>query len=766
MASRGAARALEAQRRRVRQALADARGRAARQRGFANARAAGPAAAGTPAQAGPHRALQARVRRAKLEAVGDPDRFRRLVDQAVRALERNGITVHRADGPRDALDRILALFPPGLVVKSKTNAAKEIDLAGGLARAGFTVVETDLGDRINQLNGTHSSHTLAPAASVPLERIRELLSGLAGEALPGDPDALVKVARQDLRRYFEAADYGLSGANAIAADTGTIVVVENEGNIRAVSSLPRVHIVVAGTNKVVPTLEDAFAVVQAASVFGTGQELGTYCSAISGPAPAGEPAAASGEACGASPRDGGPAFGPAAVHLILLDHGRSRAVAAGFGEAFACINCGSCLNVCPVYSVAGEAYGETLLGGIGALQTAFVEGPEAAWAAGLDLCLYCRRCVDLCPVAIDTPALTMRLKAAWRRDAPAPTLERWLCWAVAGHPLAGPARLRWLATAWSWAGRLGVAEAIRRLAGRLPHPLGALAAMLPDPPAAADLQAAALPAALPAAARGSPAGADPAGAGRAAAVRDRVQLFHGCVTSTLCAGITRAAKQVLRANGCEVSSPPGQGCCGALHLHAGDPEGARALARRNVAAFADADGRPVVVTAAGCGAVLKEYGHLLRDDPAWAGRAEAFGRRVRDATEYLAGLGPVPPPRPAPEAVTYQDPCHLAVAQGVTDAPRALLALVEGLELREMDRWEACCGAAGTYYLRQWETSMALLDAKLDAALATGATVIATANPGCGMHLALGLRRRGLEGRVRVRHVLEILADAYGAGAP
>lgn len=740
-----AAPALATQRLRVRRALDDARARAARRHGFATARES------AGAQIPRHLDAQADVRRAKLSVLADIARYRKTVAQAVRALEQNGIIVHQAQGAEDALARILALFEPGLVVKSKSNNAKEIDLAAAMARAGFTVVETDLGDRINQLNGTRSSHTLAPAASVPLDRIRELFGGLAGQPLPDDPDALVAVARRDLRAYFEAARYGLSGANAIAADTGTILVVENEGNIRAVSSLPRVHIVVAGTNKIVPTLEDGFRVLQAASAFGTGQALGTYCSAISGPAP---PEPAPSTPAGGGP-DGPTPFGPAAVHLILLDNGRTEAVEAGFGEAFGCINCGSCLNVCPVYAVAGEAYGETLLGGIGALQTAFVEGPDAAWEAGLDLCLYCRRCVDLCPVAIDTPAMTMELKARWRGQAPPPAAERALLWA-----LERPARLRWPALLWSWAGRLGLAGVTGRLLGWLPRPFGPLIAMLPDPPSAADLAAAALPPRWTRS-RGSPV---PVGSGGTP-----VQLFHGCVTATFSAGVTRAAREVLERSGCRVVSPPEQTCCGALHLHAGHPEEALRLARRNVAAFGAADGPapPVVATAAGCGAMLKEYGELLHGDPDWAERAAAFSRRVQDATEFLASLGPPPAPGAPPGAptapgpVTYQDPCHLAIAQRVTDPPRVLLRRVPGLELREMDRWEACCGAAGTYYLRQWDTSMALLDEKLDAALATGATTIATANPGCAMHLAYGLRRRGLSGRVRVRHVLEILADAY-----
>lgn len=306
---------------RISDALADTSARAARSRGFGIIRPRAEALV-DPDFAG-------RLREMKLAALADN---RRLVDLAVERLEANGIKVFVAVDAGQAVDYVAGVFAaPGLVVKSKSNMGKELHLAAELSRRGHTVIETDLGDRINQLGDTEGAHVLAPAVSVGRESIRGLFSREAGKELPDDTAALVAAARRSLRHYLESADYGLTGANAIAADTGTICLMENEGNIRAATSLPRVHVAVAGIHKVVPTLEDAVRVTEGASRFGAGQVFGTYLSLISGP--------------------GDGVSGPEEVHLVLVDDGRSAYMDGPYREAFACINCGSCLNQCPTLSL-------------------------------------------------------------------------------------------------------------------------------------------------------------------------------------------------------------------------------------------------------------------------------------------------------------------------------------------------------------------------------------------------------------------------------
>jgi glycolate oxidase iron-sulfur subunit len=218
---------------------------------------------------------------------------------------------------------------------------------------------------------------------------------------------------------------------------------------------------------------------------------------------------------------------------------------------------------------------------------------------------------------------------------------------------------------------------------------------------------------------------------------------------------------VLAANGCEVIVPEGQGCCGALHVHAGDLNGGRALARANIDAFERLDVDAIIVNAAGCGAQLKEYGHLLHDDPIYAERAAAFSARVRDITEYLAGIDLNPAMGRLPLRVTYQEPCHLAHAQRISQQPRALLRQIPGLTLVEMQESALCCGSAGIYNVVQPAMSDALGQRKVRHALATGADVVVSANPGCMIQVQANLKKAG--SLVRVRHIVELLDDAYAA---
>ncbi|MCX7792379.1 MAG: heterodisulfide reductase-related iron-sulfur binding cluster [Chloroflexaceae bacterium] len=245
--------------------------------------------------------------------------------------------------------------------------------------------------------------------------------------------------------------------------------------------------------------------------------------------------------------------------------------------------------------------------------------------------------------------------------------------------------------------------------------------------------------------------------------RYSVAMLTGCIMSTAFANVHEATIRVLQKNGCEVILPPDQGCCGALHTHGGDLDGGRELARRNIAAFEALGVDAIVVNAAGCGSTLKEYDHLLHDDPLWHERAAAFSRKVKDVHEFLAGiefnragLGRLD------VQVTYQEPCHLAHAQRITVQPRTLLTAIPGLQLREMHESALCCGSAGVYNVTQPEMAARLGARKVDNALATGARVIATANPGCALQLAGELRRRGED--VQVRYIVELLDESYRRG--
>jgi len=244
--------------------------------------------------------------------------------------------------------------------------------------------------------------------------------------------------------------------------------------------------------------------------------------------------------------------------------------------------------------------------------------------------------------------------------------------------------------------------------------------------------------------------------------RLRAGFLQGCVSRWVAGPVNEAAARLLTGSGVEVRVPAGQGCCGALHLHSGDREGARRLARANIAAF-EGEGKDaldaIVVTSAGCGSAMKSYGALFADDPAWRDRAASFAARVKDALELLAETGLPPARRELRGArVAYHDACHLAHAQGIRAQPRALLASIPGLTLVPLGDADRCCGSAGIYNLLHPEVASAILDGKLRRLGESGATIVAAANPGCLLQIAAGARQAGLP--LRAAHPLELLDEA------
>jgi glycolate oxidase iron-sulfur subunit len=239
-----------------------------------------------------------------------------------------------------------------------------------------------------------------------------------------------------------------------------------------------------------------------------------------------------------------------------------------------------------------------------------------------------------------------------------------------------------------------------------------------------------------------------------------VTLLEGCVMSGLFAHVNSATEKALEVNGHRVCGTAGQRCCGALHAHAGDLEGARDLAKQNIAAFERSDAEFVVVNAAGCGAMLKQYGHLLHDDPSWAARAERLAARTRDVSELLASTGPQPGTQEVPLRVTHDPPCHQMHAQRIVNPPLQLLRAVPGLDLIPLEDADQCCGSAGIYNLVEPDVSDAVLAPKLARIAESHAEVVASGNPGCLMQIGAGLLLSGSD--VKAVHPVELLAVSYG----
>ncbi len=414
-------------------------------------------------------------------------------------------------------------------------------------------------------------------------------------------------------------------------------------------------------------------------------------------------------------------------------------------DLYRCVHCGLCLSACPTY-VETRLETESPRGRI-ALMKAVHEGRTGIsdrLVSHWELCLQCRACEAVCPSGVPYGRLMEHTRAQVQdNDLQSPELGR-LSRLFLRTALPHNGRLRLAGHLMRFYQRTGVQRLVRksRVLSLLPGDIAAMEAQMP----------------VMGREFFGPRGQVFPAVGKK---RMTVGLLSGCVMPLMQGDAMRAAVRVLQRNGCDVAVPPAQGCCGALNLHAGDLELGRRMARRNIDAFTAAGVEVIVTASAGCGSSMKEYGDLLRDDPRYAEAAHEFARNTRDITEFLAGLPLDPPGAELPWRVTMQDPCHLAHAQRITEAPRQVLRSVPGLELVEMAESSLCCGSAGFYSLIQRDMSRRLQQRKVGNAAATGAEVIASANPGCISQLEQGLRGAGTE--VRVMHVVEILDAAYQA---
>jgi len=406
----------------------------------------------------------------------------------------------------------------------------------------------------------------------------------------------------------------------------------------------------------------------------------------------------------------------------------------------ACVHCGMCLPSCPTYRITGQEMSSPR-GRLWLMRSVAddrLDLLDPIFDEQMYQCLNCRACEAVCPSGVHYGSLVEASRAQLEQHRPRPFWQRGLRQVALGWLFGDTARLRAAVGSLRLYERSGLAWLARRSGALSLMRMEEMEALLP-----------------PIARRPLVAGRE---RWRPAQPTQTADLFNGCVMGTVFADTNRAAARVMAHNGVAVEVPAGQQCCGALHVHAGMMGEARRLARQNIAAFGD-DEAPIVVTAAGCGAALKEYDFLLKDDPAYAGRAERFSRRVRDVTEFLATLD-VRPPRAIDRTVTYQEPCHLAHAQRITAQPRTLLRAIPGLRLVEMKESSLCCGSAGIYNIIRPRMADELGDRKVANALATLAQEIVTANPGCAMQLRASLRRAGSD--LPVRHIVELLDEAYG----
>lgn len=645
-----------------------------------------------------------------------------LAEQFKKNAEARGAKVYRAAGAEEAKKYILDLAKRKNVrriVKSKSMASEEIHLNRDLEAAGLSVKETDLGEWIIQLAKQRPSHMVLPAIHMTREQVADLFSREISRRLTTDIPRLVKVARQELRKYFFEADLGLSGANIAIAESGTLVLVTNEGNARLVTTLPKIHVALVGLEKLVPAVEDAVPILKALPRSATGQLLTSYVSLISGPTPNTDGTIKE-------------------LHIILMDNQRTAMAAdPQFRNALQCIRCAACLNVCPVYRlVGGHVFGHVYTGGVGTILTSWFNWMEKAEDTQ-GLCLACGRCKTVCPGKVNIPELILEIRRRLVKDKGLPFIQK-TAYGLINNRRVFHSLLRAAYLAQKPLARGGFIRHLPLFFSRLSEfrSLPAIA----ETPFREKIRKIEQP-------RRS----------------ERIAFFAGCAIDFVYPEIGEAVVEVLNKAGFEVLLPEKQSCCGTPFRISGAYDLAAANALENIKALLNT-GVPYIVTAcASCASALKqEFVHVLEAEGKreWIDKAQELAKRTFLFSTFAKKL--VDEKRLTLqdarhlEKMTFHDSCHARRFLGVSEEPRTLIKK-SGYDIVEAFESDVCCGMGGSYTVEQPELSSRILQRKIKNIEDTRADLVGMDCPGCIMQIKGGLDKTG--SRIKVKHTAEILAD-------
>lgn len=648
-----------------------------------------------------------------------------MIDQFEKAATSRGAKVYRATTGEDAKQYILELAKRKdvkRVVKSKSMVSEEILLNKTLMSEGMDVQETDLGEWIVQLAGQHPSHMVMPAIHMTKEEVADVFSGHLHRLNQPVIAELVKTARSELRKSFLEADMGISGANMAIAETGTLIMLTNEGNGRLTSTLPPIHVFLVGIEKLVPKFEDATHILQALPRSATGQQITSYVSMVTGPTPA-------------YYADG--TVKDKEFHIILMDNGRRKMYNdEKFKKTFQCIRCASCLNVCPAFQlVGGHVYGHIYTGGIGTILTNFLNSEKDAQNPQ-NLCLQCGKCSEVCPGKLDIPQMILELRNRMGEKEGLPFTQKFALDVVSNRRLFHSLlRVASVAQKPFTKGQPVIRHLPMFLSGLTEKKSLPAVAKVPFRDVYKTIQQ------------------------NVSQPKGKIALYAGCLIDFVYPKIAEGVISALNEKGYEVVFPDGQSCCGAPATYMGDRSNARKCAIMNIEALEAEKVDYVVSACPTCTHALKEsFKELLKDEPELATRAEELSRKSRDFSKLLFDLGGLTPGGDGEtQKITYHDSCHLKRSMGVYAEPRKLLNDISGVQLIEMKESDRCCGFAGSYSIKFPELSGPILERKLANIEETGADFVVVDCPGCLMQISGGLDKKNP--KIKVIHTAELLLD-------
>ena len=627
--------------------------------------------------------------------------FDELADRFAKNAEARGAIVFRTDDPQKVRDYILNVAKENgvkSIIKSKSMASEEIHLNAYLEKAGIDVQESDLGEWIIQLAGQTPSHKVIPAIHMTKEDVAEVFSDKVEAGQAPDIAHLVKFARGKLRTKFLQADMGITGANIAVAETGTLVIVTNEGNARLTTTLPKIHVAIVGLEKLISEFEQVVPILTALPRNGTAQLFTSYVTMISGQVPN---------------TDGT----PKQLHIVLMDNNRKHmANDPKFKQALQCIRCAACLNVCPVFRlVGGHVFGKIYTGGIGTILTAwFDELKKSDDIQGL--CIQCGNCTEVCPGKIDIPALILELRRRLAVEQGQPVVQKAIFSVVNNRRMF---------------------HSVLRAASLLQKPFakGGLIRHLPMfLSGMTDFRS--LPAIAETPFRDKfKSIAQPKSA-------EKIAFYAGCLIDFAYPEIGEAVVKLLNKAGIEVVFPDEQTCCGAPARYSGAYETAAQNAKDNIDALLKQDVRYVVSACPTCTVALKnDFSSTFES----LGMIQQLVNEGRLTLKEGAQL----------QKATYHDSCHLKRTLRADQAPRELLRKA-GTEIVEMYEADMCCGMGGSYSLKLPEISAPILERKLHNIKQTGAEAVLMDCPGCMMQIRGGIDKDGAP--IQVEHTAQRLA--------